>query len=263
MLLSYERCGQGPPVMLLHGLLGSSLNLSGVARALCDRFQVFNVNQRNHGASFHSDGMTYEQIVQDLVDLMDALGIGSAAVVGHSMGGKSAMQLALSHPERVSCLVVADMGPRKYKERWDHLIHSMLSVDLESVRRMGDVDARLAPSIPDTSLRWFLLQNLASDDAGRYFWKANLKAIASSQAAFSAAVSGPPFRRPCLFVTGAESPYVTQADIEAIQRLFPCARVATLSGAGHWVHIEARNRFNKLVSRFLAENCSGIVPPEK
>ncbi len=257
MLLNFQTSGEGPALVLLHGLLGSSLNMSAVARALSARFRVFNLDQRNHGASFHSGSMTYGDMAADVLRLMDSLGLACAALLGHSLGGKTAMQTALAAPGRVWGLVVADIAPGKGRAGWGHLIEPLLEMDLDRVGRQSDADALLAARIPDSGVRRFLLQNLARDPQGRYSWRANLKAIARARRDLAAPVSGPPFQGPCLFIRGGDSPYIGEKDMGDIRRLFPRARLESLEGAGHWVHVEAKALFIDRVSRFLLASLPG------
>jgi esterase len=205
MQLHYETCGTGAPLIILHGLLGSLENWHTLSRRLGEHFQVFAVDQRNHGRSPHSAGMSFALMAEDVRELMETQHLEHAHVLGHSMGGKTAMQLALAYPKLVDRLVVVDISPRAYSPRHVQVIQSALSLDLSRFQNRGDVDRALAPSIPDTAVRQFLLKSLARNDTGGLRWKLNLKDIARNYERMSQALSHEaPFSGPALFMLEAQ-----------------------------------------------------------
>ncbi len=250
-ILSYSEFGGGPPVICLHGLLGSRSNMNTVAKALSASFRVFTLDLRNHGASFHDDAMTYAAMVSDLITFMDARNIQTAAVVGHSMGGKCAMQAALNFPERISKLVVADIAPKAYAPWWENEVKAMLAVDLTAVAKRADADQMLKTAIPDWMFRQFLLQNLEFTAEKKYRWRSNLRVLLKAQHDISAAVDGAPFTGDALFIKGGKSSYIQDRDHVLIRRLFPRAQLKTIADAGHLAHIEATEIFVKLLTDFL------------
>lgn len=245
--------GEGPPLLILHGLFGSGTNWRGIARELAARHRVLLVDARNHGASPHATRMDYSSMAADVRALMDAEGIPKAAVLGHSMGGKTAMTLALESPERVQKLVVVDIAPAPSPGDHGPLIAAMRGVDLDRVQRRSDADSLLAAQVTDPDLRAFLLQNLESCDGGGYSWRINLDAIETCMAAllgFEAATDAR-YEGDTLFVAGERSDYLGDSHLDAIRRFFPAARLATVANGGHWVHAENPQGFLDAVSGFL------------
>ena len=244
--LSYKSQGAaGPPVVILHGLLGSSSNWRSIARHLAERYRVFALDLPNHGESPHVDTMSYPAMAADVAGFLDEQRIASATLIGHSMGGKTAMRLALDAPERVDRLVAVDIAPTLSNH--DHLpwLRAMETLDVGRVRRRGDADKLLAEAVPDAAMRQFLLQNLISTPGG-FAWRVNLAAIESSLSAlldFPLDADTKAFDGPALFIRGAQSDYVSREDETAIRALFPRADVVTIEGAGHWVHAEQPARF--------------------
>jgi len=244
--LSYKSQGAaGSPVVILHGLLGSSSNWRSVARRLAERHRVFALDLPNHGESPHVDSMGYPAMAADVAAFLDEQHLACATLIGHSMGGKTAMRLALDRPERVERLVVVDIAPTV--SHHDHLpwLDAMAALDLGRVERRADADRLLAQAIGDAAMRQFLLQNLVSTPHG-FDWRVNLAAIASSLPAlldFPLDAGTRAFDGPALFLRGAQSDYVLQKDEAAIRVLFPRADIVTIEDAGHWVHAEQPERF--------------------
>ena len=252
MQLHFKEFGQGRAVILLHGLLGSSDNWQPIALRLAESFHVFAVDQRNHGQSPHSNEMDYPLMAGDVNEFMTGRGLATAMVVGHSMGGKTAMQFALQFPERVEKLVVADMAPRAYVPAYTKIFAAQLGLDLKSFSTRQQIEDALAPEVPDLVLRRFLLKNLGRNSDGSFFWKINLRGLAENESKLCAPVSAPaPFTKPALFIRGGKSDYVNPEDEPLIRELFPQAEIATLAEAGHWVHADRPEEFVRRVLRFL------------
>lgn len=251
MLASIEY-GSGKPVILLHGLLGSKINMAGAARALENRCRAIAVDLRNHGESFHHNSMNYRIMAADIGGFMDDNDIETASLVGHSMGGKSAMQFALSFGDRVDKLVVVDIAPRHYQDpNWATYIEAMLSVDLTGLESRSQADDKLKEAIPSNIYRQFLLSNLVNDEDGGYRWRPNLTAIHAAQGEISAPIAGEPSAVETLFVRGESSTYLKEDDLEQIEDLFLKSKMVSIPKCGHLVHIEARDQFNKLLTDFL------------
>lgn len=244
--LRYKSQGAaGAPIVILHGLLGSSSNWRSIARRLAQTHRVYCLDLRNHGDSPHVDTMSYPAMAEDVRGFLDEHGIDTAAVIGHSMGGKTAMRLALDAPERVRHLVIVDIAPSV--SHHDHLpvLDAMASLDLSRVGRRGDAETLLEVSIPDPGMRQFVLQNLTSTATG-FAWRVNLEAIARNMPAlldFPVAASTRPYAGPARFLRGARSDYLQDEDVPAIRALFPRAEIVTIEDAGHWVHAEQPARF--------------------
>jgi pimeloyl-ACP methyl ester carboxylesterase len=244
--LSYRSEGSaGPPVIILHGLLGSSGNWRSIARRLSARHRVFSLDLRNHGDSPHAEDMSYATMAEDVRAFLDAHGIEAATVIGHSMGGKTAMRLALDHPGRMERLVVVDIAPSVSEHDHVPVLQAMAALDTARVARRSDAERMLEAAIPDAGMRMFVLQNLAAGEDG-FAWRINLEAIERSLPAlldFPVDADVRPFSGPTLFLRGALSDYVRASDESAIRRLFPRADIVTIEGAGHWVHAEQPARF--------------------
>jgi len=250
MQLSYKQLGHGEPLVLLHGLFGAGDNWLSVAPALAERFQVFLPDLRNHGNSPHHAVMDYPLMAADVDRLLAAVGLAEASVIGHSMGGKVAMQLACDFPHRVKKLVVVDIAPRTYPPVHEDILDAMLALDLPSLKSRQQIEDALAADIPSLSLRRFLLKSVGRDDRGVFSWKMNVRGIAENYMRL-AAVARRPFSGPTLFIRGGKSHYITDADELEIRRQFPAAEIRTIEAAGHWVHTDAPEDFMRLVLSFL------------
>ncbi len=251
MELYFREFGQGPPIVILHGLLGFFDNWQTIARALADNYWVITPDLRNHGRSPHADTHTYGEMSQDVLSLLDQLGIPSATLMGHSMGGKVAMQLALDHPERIDRLVVIDMAPTAASGGHETIFHALLHLDLQHLRTREEADARLKEHIPDTAVRQFLLKNLTRHSDGSFAWKMNLPVLWKYYSDILSAVNGVPFAKPALFVRGGNSNYIRPDDEAVIRQLFPRAQIETIVGAGHWVHADKPQELLALLRSFL------------
>jgi pimeloyl-ACP methyl ester carboxylesterase len=239
-----------PPLVIAHGLFGSARNWTAIAKRLALHRQVVSVDMRNHGDSPRSPEHGYEAMAGDLAETILGIG-GRADLLGHSMGGKAAMALALTEPERIDRLIVADMAPVAYGHSQAGYVRAMEAVDLAGVARRSDADAALAGTVPEAALRAFLLQSLELGPDGAA-WKLNLPALGEQMARIMGFPDLPGrFERPALFLTGARSDYVRPEHWTRIHRLFPAAEQRTLPGAGHWLHAEAPGPFIEAVERFL------------
>jgi esterase len=258
MQLHFKEFGAGRPLVILHGLFGSSDNWGGIAPELAGQFHIFALDLRNHGQSPHSDEMTYPVMARDVVEFLDGQGLQSAAVLGHSMGGKVAMQLALDFPERVERLIVADIASRVYAPEYEPYFQGMLALDLKKFKSRQQMEEVLAPAVPDLVIRRFLLKNLGYDSEGSYFWKINLPGIHKNYPHICEAISsGKLYSKPALFLSGGKSNYVSEADKPLISKLFPNARFQIIPQARHWIHADAPEEFVGMVSQFLNTETAG------
>ena len=243
-----------PPLVVLHGLFGSHRNWQALGKALARRRRVYLLDLRNHGHSPWSDVMDYPAMAADVVAMAGEAGLERVALLGHSMGGKVAMTLALDRPALVERLVVADIAPVAYDHDFDRELDAMRGLDLDAIDRRATADAALAEALPDRGARQFLLGNLDFVDGGKAHWRANLEVLASSMQNLTGWVDGEGERRfegPVLAVRGEQSPYVDETGIEALRRRFPAVELVTIPAAGHWLHAEAPGPFLDAVSRFL------------
>lgn len=240
-----------PPLLIVHGLFGSGRNWGVIARRLADSRDVVAVDQRNHGSSPWSDQHDYPAMAEDLAEVIRHIG-GRADVLGHSMGGKAAMQLALTQGDLIRRLVVADIAPVAYDHDQTRHIDAMRALDLSEVTTRGEADRRLARTVPEDGLRAFFLQSLDLKAQGGARWRLNLDAL---EASMPAIVGWPGtagvFAQPTLFLSGADSHYVKPEYRAAIRAQFPVARFARIPGAGHWLHAEKPREFEETVRVFL------------
>jgi pimeloyl-ACP methyl ester carboxylesterase len=251
--LAYQATGEGPPVVILHGLLGSARNFATIARQLGETHRVFCLDLRNHGESPWAEGMGYGEMALDVAAFLERHDLPSAAVIGHSMGGKVAMRLALGHPQRVARLIAVDIAPVAYGHTFAGYLEAMAGLDLAATTRRADFDAAMAAAVPEPGVRAFLLQNLVRSGAG-FAWRVNLAALRANLAAIMGAPddgTAPPYQGPTLFLAGGRSPYVQAEHRPAIERLFPRVELVTIEAAGHWVHAERPAEFLAAVRRFL------------
>lgn len=252
MQLHFKQLGHGEPLMLLHGLFGSADNWFGVAPKLAEKFQVFALDLRNHGHSPHHAEMDYPLMAGDVEKFFAARNIENASVIGHSMGGKVAMQFALNFPARVKKLVVVDMAPRAYARTHDKIFAALLALDLNKFQTRTQVEEALALEIPSLNLRRFLLKNLGRDEQGGFSWKMNLRGVAENYSRLGEVLSlRNHFEKPALFIRGAKSDYINPADELEIRRIFPAVEIQTIATANHWVHADAPEEFVRLVLDFL------------
>ena len=253
MRLNYSEQGSGDPVFLIHGLFGSLSNLGNLARALAPSYRVISVDLRNHGDSPHHSEMSLLSMAQDLVELMDHLSIASAYFVGHSLGGKVAMQLAMSEASRVKSLVVVDIAPVKYIDNNTNIINNLYDLSKVNIKDRKMADSFLSEQGVEPSVRAFLLKNLRRNTAGNFELKININAIkANYESHLSVAPKGEVFTAPCLFLKGENSNYITSEDTPLIMAHFANAKIATVKNAGHWLHAENPTQFYAEISAFLA-----------
>lgn len=243
--------GEHIPLVLLHGLFGAATNLAAIQRQLAGTRRVIAFDLRNHGFSPHDPAMSYAAMAADVLDSLTSLGVERAAVLGHSMGGKVAMQAALLVPDRVSLLIVADIAPVRYDPAFRGIAAAMLALPLTAGLTRAAADAVLAPAVPDAAVRGFLLQNLRFGPTPA--WRIGLQEIAANLPTIEG-WDAPPSRQyagPTLVLRGERSEYVRPEYRPAIRALFPNAKFTSLKGAGHWLHADAPDAFVAVVEAFL------------
>lgn len=237
-----------PPILIVHGLFGSARNWRLIARQLAESRRVIAVDMRNHGASFRADSQSYSDMAGDLAKVINAVG-APADVIGHSMGGKAAMVLALTAPALVRRLLIADVAPVAYSHSQNHLIEAMQALPLPELSSRMQADAALAPAVPEAKIRAFLLQSL---DLKQHQWRLNLATLGREMRKITGFpdLSGQ-FERPALFLSGAASDYVRPEHRPLIKQLFPAAKQAKIPGSGHWLHAEKPRQFIASAHSFL------------
>jgi esterase len=253
-LLHYSEIGDGEPLLILHGLFGSSKNWQSLAKVFSEHFKVFTLDLRNHGHSFHHDEMNYPVMAEDVNRLIRYIGIDSCAMIGHSMGGKTAILLALKYPKLVSRLIVADIAPVVYSHAYDHLLDPILALALDQLESRSAADKALKPDIPDIMLRNFLLQNLERK-AEQWRWKVNWSAIDRQLNQLTGFPDMPADWKidiPTSFIRGGNSEYIGAAEETEIKVHFKNVTVQTVNNAGHWLHAEQPDKFSQLALSFLS-----------
>jgi len=243
-----------PPLVILHGLFGSLDNWAGQSSTLAEHYQVWALDLRNHGRSDWDEDTSYSAMSEDLLEFIDAQGFDRILLLGHSMGGKVAMQFALDHPQRVEKLIVVDIAPVLYPPHHDEVFAGLKSVDLNSLGSRRDADLQLQTSITDASIRQFLLKNLYRNGE-QFAWRMNLAALESGYAQIADAPSAhsenTQYSGPTLFIKGELSHYIQPQHRDAIATLFPKAEARVMNAVGHWPHAEKPSAFNGLITRFL------------
>lgn len=242
--------GAGPPVILLHGLFGTARNFGAVRRALSPLFRVVAMDARNHGASPHAPGMRYAALAGDVLETMDALGLPRAALIGHSMGGKTAMTLACRAPARLGRLLIADIAPVAYRHGNNAVADAMRAIPLHEGLTRAEADAALIQAVPVQAVRAFLIQNLIFGPTPH--WRIGLAEIAAAIPDLEGwEPPGGIYAGPTLFVSGARSDYVAPDHRPTIRPLFPSARFVAVKNAGHWLHADNPAGFLSVVEAFL------------
>ncbi|WP_235208170.1 alpha/beta fold hydrolase [Saccharicrinis fermentans] len=267
MQLFFRELGQGSRnLIIIHGLYGSSDNWLTIARLLGDEFRIFIIDQRNHGQSPHCDEMSYTLMADDIKHFMLQQNLDKAIVMGHSMGGKTAMAFALQNPNLVEKLVILDIAPKSYggfsnyaQITNDHraIVDALLSIDPSQHHSRSSVDKALKDKIPNNMVRSFLLKNIGRADDKQLYWKLNIKAISDNLTKimdgldeFDAAEEFPA-EKAVILIRGAQSPYVQDEDMQQVRKYFPSAQLADIPDAGHWLHAEQPDIFIKTVKYFL------------
>lgn len=267
MELFYRKKGEGHPLIIVHGLYGASDNWMTIAAKLEGHFEVYMIDQRNHGRSPHSPKHNYSLMVEDLLEFMDTHHLQKAILLGHSMGGKTVMHFAAKYPERVSRLIVVDIAPKDYRpaepdnsRAIEHrqIIDAMQAVDFSVVESRQDIDAQLSKYIPVERIRQFLLKNVHRSKDNRYSWSLNLDALDRDLDEIMQGLNVEAIQAdggitgfPALFVRGEMSNYVLDEDLDLIESLFPYAELITIPKAGHWLHAEKPDEFVEAIMDFI------------
>jgi esterase len=245
--------GEGKPFLILHGFLGMSDNWKTLGAQFATKgYQVHMLDMRNHGRSLQSQDFSYELMAQDILEYCQAHALESIYILGHSMGGKTAMLFAARHPERVEKLIVADIGPKFFPQHHQTILAGLNAVDFSAKPSRSDVEATLSEYITDFGTRQFLLKSLYWKETGQLAFRFNLAAFNANLDAVGVALpSELVFEKPTLFIRGGSSNYILDSDIENIAVHFPLMKLETIPNAGHWLHAENPALFYQLVISFL------------
>jgi len=260
MKLFYRKYGNGPPLFILHGLYGSSDNWVTIAKNLSEKYTVYLPDQRNHGQSPHSDYQNYDLMSDDMNELLDEVKIKKLFLVGHSMGGKVAVNFALKWPEKINSLVIIDVSPfrypypaNKYFYEHKHILESVLSIDLTQIISRAQVDSVLVKKIDSEKTRSFILKNLQRTGDKTFTWKMNVKSLNENLEKIIDGLPRPDSNTepvtgfPVTFIKGENSDYLSDDEFNAIKILFPAAEMITVKNAGHWVHAERPDAITEIL----------------
>lgn len=245
--------GEGRPLLILHGFLGMSDNWKTLGSQYAEQaFEVHLIDQRNHGKSFHSTEFDYEVLANDIKNYMDRYGLQSAIVLGHSMGGKTAMQLATTNADRVEKLLVADIAPKYYPPHHQEIIDALITLDFEEIKSRGNADEALSQHLSDMGVRQFLLKNLFWKDKKTLAFRFNLEVLKDKMDEIGENIApSSTYQKPTLFLRGDRSEYIAPVDEVIIKKHFPKASVVTIENAGHWLHAENPKQFFDTTLNFL------------
>ncbi|USD24083.1 alpha/beta fold hydrolase [Flagellimonas marinaquae] len=252
-ILHSKILGKGQPLVILHGFLGMSDNWKTLGSKYAENgFEVHLIDQRNHGKSFHSEEFNYDVLSNDVITYMEHHNVESALVMGHSMGGKTAMQMATSHPKKVTKLIVADIAPKYYPPHHDFIFNGLSHLDFNTISDRREADDELAKHIKDRGIRQFLLKNLYWVEKERLGFRFNFDVLKNrmeeiGENIFPSAV----YNGPTLFLRGDRSEYIQPNDYDEIKRHFPIAIIETIDKAGHWLHAENPKQFFEKSDAFL------------
>lgn len=253
MILHSQIFGEGQPFVILHGFLGMSDNWKTLGRKFAEMgYQMHLVDQRNHGRSFRHEAFGYQEMSQDLLAYLDHHKLDKVQLLGHSMGGKTAMEFASDHPDRLHQLIVADIAPKAYPPHHQDILKALNSLDFTKIKSRSEADAALQAYIPEPGTRQFLLKNLYWVEKGQLGLRINLPVLTQKVEAVGQQLEPSKlYEGPSLFVRGGNSGYITDLDQLAIRQQFPMFQLATIKGAGHWLHAEQPAEFQSVIAKFL------------
>ena len=246
--------GQGKPLLILHGFLGMGDNWKTLGNRFAEQYEVHLIDQRNHGRSFHADEFSYEALVADLLNYINHHNLEKINLLGHSMGGKTAMLFAVNYPEKVRKLLVADIGPKYYSAHHEDILNGLNPIDFSKMTSRKEVEDKLSNYIPEFGIRQFLLKNVYRETKDRLAFRFNLQSLTDNYDEVGVPLpSLTQFEGDTLFLRGENSGYITESDKVLITAHFANAEIITVKNAGHWLHAENPNDFYDYVVSFLAK----------
>ncbi len=252
MKLFYREYGDtGKPLLILHGLFGSSDNWLTQAKFLSVDYHVYLLDQRNHGLSPKGDEHNYEVLAEDIREFIEEYNIPSPILIGHSMGGKAVMKFALNYPELIEKIVIVDIAPKAYPIQHDRILEGLKNIPIESIKSRNEADEILSEYVSERDVRQFLLKNLDRSDQGGFDWKINLSVLDDNINIISEGINeSKTCNLPALFINGAKSDYITEKDSPLIKKMFPNHTLVTID-SGHWIHAEKPQEFLKVIQNFI------------
>jgi esterase len=254
--LFYRKYGEGNPVLILHGLFGMSDNWVSIAKKLGENYEVFVPDLRNHGQSPHSDIFDYDSMTNDILEFIEYHNIRNPFLIGHSMGGKVVMKLALENMDLPAGIIIVDISPNFYSEHPEHvdLINAMQSIDISAAKSFSDIDKQLAGYPISLKLRQFLLKNLHRTKDNSFVWKFNIEAIKLNLDKIMEGINTgnkSAYPGPALFIKGGQSDYIKPEDFAVIKKMFPASEIITIDSSSHWVHADTPLEFMETVQLFI------------
>jgi len=250
--LNYKHSGSGPVVIILHGLFGSLDNWQSMAKMLSENFSVYCLDLRNHGKSPHTEEFSIPLMAKDVIQFMDDHLLTEANVIGHSMGGKVALEMLNQENELIDMIIVLDIAPKSYPKGHEQIFKAMFSLDLQSLISRKQADEQLQELIPDYTVRQFILKNLDRNKVGKFIWKVNLEAIYKNYDEINKEIIfDHPVLNEVLFVKGSLSKYILDEDEKKIKESLPNASFIEVKGAGHWIHADKPNELLEVINQFL------------
>lgn len=254
MNLNFKAFGSGEPLLILHGLLGSLDNWQTLGKQYAEDYTVFIIDQRNHGKSPHSNAFSYQIMSEDLLEFCEQNHIYKTHILGHSMGGKVAMQFALENEDYLDKLIVADIAPVRYEAGHNEVFNALMSADIKGADSRKEIENQIQKTIPDFGTRQFLMKGLTRDDNNNFWWKFNLDALWNNyDDILGSFETDAKFEGPSLFINGSESQYVLPEYQDKIDCYFPANQRETIQGAGHWLHAQKPQEFYEKTIRFLRQ----------
>jgi len=251
MNLFFRKTGEGSPIIILHGLFGSSDNWLSIARVLGESHTVYSLDQRNHGQSEHSDYFSYEIMAEDLREFIVEHNIQNPVIIGHSMGGKVAMQFAVDHADMLKKLIVVDIAPKSYPVHHDTILEGLNSINMQTLASRNEADEQLSKYVPEIGTRQFLLKNIARTSEG-FAWKINLPVIETGIEQIGVGLEpNANYNGDTLFIRGRNSNYIKDEDQATLKHYFPNSELVTIENAGHWVHAEQPETFLTAIKAFI------------
>ncbi|MFT6335319.1 MAG: esterase [Saprospiraceae bacterium] len=252
-MLNHKIFGQGDPIIILHGLFGMLDNWQTIAKKLAEDYMVILVDQRDHGKSDHTDEFNYQALADDLRVFMEANWMHEAHIIGHSMGGKTAMQFAVDNPDMIEKLIIVDIGPKAYKAGHDTIFKALREVEIDKVKSREEVEDTIAKYINDKGVRLFLMKNLQRKKEGGFRWKMNLELLHREYTNIIDAIKyDETVDVETLFIYGSKSHYIIPSEINDIKEIFPQSTFEEID-AGHWIHAEKPDELLEIVNRFLKD----------
>ena len=252
-LLHSKILGEGQPLIILHGFLGMSDNWKTLGKQYASNgFEVHLIDQRNHGKSFHSEDFDYHFLVADIKHYISCYSLPKSIIIGHSMGGKTAMHFACEFPELVEKLIIADIGPKEYPPQHQDILNALNSLPLKKITSRYEAEKQLATTITDLGIRQFLLKNLYWIEKGTLAFRFNLSVLVNKMEEIGKNIDASSiFKKPVLFLIGDKSVYISSEDYPQIKKHFPLAQIDTITNAGHWLHAENPKEFFKKSITFM------------